>query len=166
MDFLNERLKTNKVIQCYNLIWDSYIAFLKLLSKRVFTYLDRYYVPANDLDSLIKVGLGVFMKTFLAQSNIKVFISPYAQGLEQIRSSKIINNDDLLKFSESFIILDNTNLFRILKEIYLMEAENYYKKVFEEHCNDQPMAYLNYVNNLRYFELVLAKKCICFTEAE
>lgn len=88
MDYLNESLKSNRVIQCYNQIWDSYISYLKLLNTRVFSYLvnsilikNRYYVPANDLESLVKVGLGVFMKTFLAEANLKVFISPYAKGL-------------------------------------------------------------------------------------
>lgn len=46
------------------------------------------------------------------------------------------------------------------------EAAKYYKKMFEDHCNDEPMQYLNFVNNLRYFEAMLAKNCICLTESE
>lgn len=55
MDFLNERLKTNKVIQCYNLIWDSYIAFLKLLSKRIFTYLVLILLLRTVIMSLLMI---------------------------------------------------------------------------------------------------------------
>lgn len=42
MDILNASLKENNVIYNYNIIWDSYRIYLKLLAGRIFVYLVRY----------------------------------------------------------------------------------------------------------------------------
>lgn len=39
MEILNEGLRQEKVIHTYNLIWDSYKVYLRLLANRVFLYL-------------------------------------------------------------------------------------------------------------------------------
>jgi hypothetical protein len=39
MDILNESLKQGKVMKYYNLIWDSYKVYLRLLSNRIFSFL-------------------------------------------------------------------------------------------------------------------------------
>lgn len=73
MDILTESLKTDTVIHTYNMIWDSYSAYMKLLANRIFVYLvilhllkNHYYVPANDIQQLSELGKNLFVKSFLS----------------------------------------------------------------------------------------------------
>ena len=44
MEELNKGVRSRQLIQTYNKIWNSYLSFAELISRRVFVYLDRYFL--------------------------------------------------------------------------------------------------------------------------
>lgn len=53
---------------------------------------NRYYIPANDHDSLAQVSINIFITIYFTDNKAKAFLSAYCEELAAIRKSKVIDN--------------------------------------------------------------------------
>lgn len=60
---------------------------------------NRYFLPANGDESLANTGMNVFISTALTESFMKRIVGSYTSNVHQIRRNKIINNNNLVKFT-------------------------------------------------------------------
>ena len=69
------------MIKQFNLFWECYAMFMLTISKRIFSYLDRYYAPSLEEGTLSRVGLNLFDSYLFRACRKKRYFNQYIQDL-------------------------------------------------------------------------------------